>query len=94
MVPFDRTLAIFISLPLQLFLYFVPFPRYYHLFPKIQRGHVTLNASLSDVIYIIIHALVVFCIKQQTKFAVHSITNKNMIGDKIFKRSRNPDHAY
>jgi len=36
---------------LQLCLYLAPFPRYYHLFPKTYRGHVTLNTSLSEVIY-------------------------------------------
>ena len=40
-----------ISLPLQLCLYLAPFPRYYHLFPKILRGHVTLNTSVLRVIY-------------------------------------------
>jgi len=35
MVLFDRPHTIFISHPLQLCLYLAPFPRYYHLFPKI-----------------------------------------------------------
>ena len=34
---------IFISLPLQLCLYLAPFSRYYRLFSKISRGHVTLT---------------------------------------------------
>ena len=38
------------QLPLQLCLYLAPFPRYYHLFPKILIGHVTLNTSLLVVI--------------------------------------------
>jgi len=40
-----------ISLQLQLCVYLAPFPRYYHLFPKVYRGHVTLNASVLAVIY-------------------------------------------
>jgi len=39
------------SLPLQLCLYLTAFPRYYYLFPKLSRGHVTLNTSLWDLIY-------------------------------------------
>jgi len=34
-----------IRLPLQPCLYVAPFPRYYHLFPKTWRGHVSLNTS-------------------------------------------------
>ena len=40
-----------INLPLQLCLYLAQFPRYYQLFPEIERGHVTLNTSLLEVIY-------------------------------------------
>jgi len=38
-----------ISLPLQICLYLITFPRHYQLFPK--RGHVTLNTYPSSVIY-------------------------------------------
>ena len=34
-----------ISLSLQLCLYLAPFPRYYYLFPKIERSHVTPNIA-------------------------------------------------
>jgi len=40
-----------ISLPLQLCLYLAPCPKYYHLFPKIEKVHVTPNTSLLWVIY-------------------------------------------
>jgi len=32
------------------YVYFAPIPRYYHLFPKIKRSHVTPNTSLLGVI--------------------------------------------
>jgi len=40
-----------IRLPLQLCLYLALLTRYYHLFPRMYRGHVTLNTSFLDVIY-------------------------------------------
>jgi len=40
-----------VSLPLQLSLHLAPFLRYYRLFAKNLKGHVTLNTSLSTVVY-------------------------------------------
>jgi len=41
------------------------------------------------------HALVRLCIKQHTKFAVHSFTvYKDMIGGIIYKESHNPGQAH
>jgi len=51
LVPFNRPHTIPISLPLQLCLYLAPLTRYYHLFPKISRGHLTVNTSFLTIIY-------------------------------------------
>ena len=69
-----------ISVPLQLCLYLAPFSRYYHLFPKIKRGHVTLNTCFLRVIYIswlISSILVLLCINQCRKFELPCLTNYN-----------------
>ena len=74
-----------VSLPSQLCLYFEPFPRYYHLFPKMWRGCVTLNTSLLGVIY---HACTRTPLCQSVhEIEVHSFTSyKDMIGCKIQER--------
>ena len=45
-----------------------PFPRYDHLFPKTQKGHVTMNISLSGVIH---HAYIITFVYQ----SAHEITS-------------------
>ena len=60
-----------------------PFPRYYHLFPKIWRGHVTLNISLLWVVY---HACTRTPLHQSVPeiLRAYSFTNyKDMIGAKF-----------
>ena len=53
MMPMDRphTVSYYCSIATMYLLYLAPFPRYYRVFSKIERGHVTQNTSLSGVIY-------------------------------------------
>jgi len=77
-----------ISVPLQLCLYNAQLTKYYHLFelfPKISRGHMTLNISLLGVVH---HT----CTSTPLYVLVHEIWNahftdtKDMIGGTFFKR--------
>jgi len=82
-----------ISLPLQLCLNTVDFPRYCQSFPDICRGHVTLNTSFEEEF--VVYAVVLLLINLYTKSEVPNFTHsRDMRGTPKFKNwSRDPDHA-
>jgi len=77
-----------ISVPLQLCLYIALLTRYYHLFAKTYRGHVTLNTSLFGVVYRACSSTPAYRSEvQNTRFEAFSFTNsKDMIAAKFKKR--------
>jgi len=81
------------SYPLKVCLCLAPFPRYYHLVPKIQRRHVTLNTSHWEVIchgkpiYPTVPKILSIFQNLRAKWRLKSLSYKSVI-DKKYQKNR------